>query len=233
MTKAQNQDLLVGRVVLGVGMIGMVIVLVLALLPRPSGASLKPKFRRDRAKALFATEEATAKVKVLRARVNGLVWKDDEGYVGGAVLSRVDELVRKHRLNLVSLRPQRANENGTLKQLPYVLNVDGDFAGIVNFTRDLELPTGKLAVNLLQLSASDASAEQVSATIGVLAYLDPTKPAVSRLPKPAKLPPRTSRSTELNVSTSVTPESATKRQGATGSPSATKPGQEARGSEKK
>jgi len=68
------------------------------------------------------------------------------------------------------MRPQRTNNGGDLTQVGYLINVTGPFRDVLAFATDLDDPDSKLALENLQMGASDESTDNVNGTIGIDAY---------------------------------------------------------------
>ena len=58
----------------------------------------------------------------------------------------------------------------TLDEAPFVAIVEGGFPDVLAFAHSLEGSSSKLAVNLIEFSASDAAPGHVTATFGLLGF---------------------------------------------------------------
>ena len=109
-----------------------------------------------------------------RTEVARYIWqakKTDE--IGAKSLSAITALATKHKVSLLGFRPQKASVQDSLTQLPYLIILEGDFPGVTAFLNDLENIQTKLAINMVQVSSSEANSDRVNANIGVIAYTMP------------------------------------------------------------
>jgi len=106
-----------------------------------------------------------------KAEVARYIWqvsKTDE--IGAKSLASVTGLALKHHVSLLGFRPQKSISQDNLTQLPYLIILEGDFPGVSAFLSDLENIQTKLAINMVQVSSSEANTDRVNANIGVIAY---------------------------------------------------------------
>ena len=106
-----------------------------------------------------------------KADVARYIWqvkKTDE--IGAKSLAAITALAAKHKVSLLGFRPQKAYSQDGLTQLPYLIILEGEYPGVSAFLNDLENIQTKLAINMVQVSASEANTDRVNANIGVVAY---------------------------------------------------------------
>ena len=83
----------------------------------------------------------------------------------------VTSLAAKNHVQLLGFRPQKpTDEDDGFTHVPYLILLNGPFPAVQATLRDIESPTNKLAVSLVQFASSDANSDAVNATIGVVAY---------------------------------------------------------------
>ncbi len=105
-----------------------------------------------------------------RRQVAAFTWRQKQEEIGPLALASISKLVRNHGLKLITFRPQKAEQEKDLTRIPFLVALEGPYSDVVDFTKDLEMPQSKLAVNMLQLNSSDGVTDQVNATISVIAY---------------------------------------------------------------
>lgn len=139
----------------------------------------KPNANAGRAKLVSELEALTLKNREDRAKLdsgdpNGaLVWRGGAEDVTPALMKSVSGLASKRRLKLKAFRPQKPEKGDAIDRLGYVVMVEGPFAQVTGFVRELEGDQTKAGVNLVQIAAQSGSSDMVSATIGLVAYTVP------------------------------------------------------------
>lgn len=161
-------------------------------VPKPAPDRSAKATRDNERKLRLAIKEAEEKVATSNQLLATYLWSEGAAQVGPAALAKVNDIVRKHGVRLVAFRPQRATQIEGLTQLPFILSLDGPFPAVSKVVRELEQPQTRLAVNLLQVSAAEGAADQVTATVGTVAYIrTETTPRPAASPAPATAPART------------------------------------------
>lgn len=155
------------------------VALYMVLVPAPATADANKKFKRDRQKLLMDALIAKKDVEKNGAESTVRLWTIPVTEVGPAALGNVTSLARADGVQLLAFRPQKQVDSKGLTVLPFVISVQGNFSKIAKFERDLETAGNKLAVHLVQISSSDASSDDVSGTIGVTAFCQPSPPPTS------------------------------------------------------
>jgi Tfp pilus assembly protein PilO len=105
-----------------------------------------------------------------RRQVAVYTWNVKQEEIGPLALAGISKLVRNHGLKLITFRPQKAEQEKDLTRVPFLMALEGPYSDVVAFTRDLEKPQSKLALNMIQLNSADGVTDQVSAAINVVAY---------------------------------------------------------------
>jgi hypothetical protein len=103
--------------------------------------------------------------------IQGQSWTGPVETVGSTVLSYVSDLCEKHHVQLTAFRTEKSVDVAKLTEAPFVVAVEGGFPDVLAFSKSLEDPSSKLAVNLLQVGASDSGPGRVTATLGLLGFL--------------------------------------------------------------
>jgi hypothetical protein len=118
------------------------------------------------AQSRTANDAAAADLAV----VDNRTWDQSLDNLGSTVLGNLTRLAEKHKLQLSNFRTERPSGLANLSEAPFVLVVDGAFPDVLTFVQSVESPGNKLAVSLLQLSASDAVPGNVTATMGLSGF---------------------------------------------------------------
>lgn len=110
----------------------------------------------------------TATEKLIAAHT----WNDvSTDALAPAVLNYLSTLSEKNAVQLTSFRTDKTAQVATLDEAPFVAIVEGGFPDVLAFAHALEASNSKLAVNLIELSASDAAPGHVTATFGLLGFI--------------------------------------------------------------
>ncbi len=116
-------------------------------------------------------ERANAKIADDLAQIRRQSWKVSSETLGSAVLAYLSGVSEKNSVQLTGFRTEKTVDVAKLTEAPFVVVVEGGFPDVVAFARKLEDPSSKLAVNLMQISASDTGPGRVTATFGLLGFL--------------------------------------------------------------
>lgn len=135
-----------------------------------------------------AGKEAQLDQQLVNATKNGakdqesiepLLWTGQIDSVTPQVFGKITELVKKEKLKLIALRPQKPEDTMGLTQIPFGITVDGPYTNTMQLVKDLEAPETKLAVTLVQVNSADAATDHVTGTINIAAF---TKTATTVAP---------------------------------------------------
>jgi hypothetical protein len=159
-------------------------------LPKPVGPGQVERLKAEN-KVRAETAAADKRLAEALTYIGAKTWTGTDQQVSPAVLTIATQLAKAHGLNWVALRPQRLDDKTTPPQLPYQAVVEGPFPQVVAYCRDLETQNTKIAVSSVMLSASDAASDNVTANIGLVAYLNSFAPVPAPAPvkKEAKVKP--------------------------------------------
>jgi hypothetical protein len=144
------------------------------LAPRPSAEDAVRRQKDKIFQARLAAQTAEQKTALAASYVGTHAWAGSADEVSPAALTRVTSLAKSRGLNLLSFRPQRAAESAVVTQLPFLATVEGTYPSVMAFTRDLETEASRLVVTSVMISSTDASSDRVTASIGLLAFINPT-----------------------------------------------------------
>jgi Tfp pilus assembly protein PilO len=148
-------------------------------------------------------KRAKAEFDVEKSRVALRLWNGKVDNVTPAALAKLTTMSETNKVTLVSFRPQKPSDSTVLIQQPYVLTVDGPFTNVANLVNSIENSDAKLAVNQVQMAATEGESDVVTAQIALVAYLDkeeieskskvvtkPNTPLSPNTTKPLEVKPR-------------------------------------------
>lgn len=98
-------------------------------------------------------------------------WQMSQDAMAPAVLEYLTSECEKNSVQLTSFRTDKSIRVATLDEEPFVAVVEGGFPDVLALAHSLESPGSKLAVNLIELSASETAPGHVTATLGLLGFL--------------------------------------------------------------
>lgn len=136
--------------------------------PRPKKTSTRKKIdlanthseiKKLRAQAV-SDEELSAKY----------FWPGDAKLAEAQAMAMVTRVAKSHQVGLGAFRPQKSTEDSGLRRLPFSVNLEGTFTDVAKFLQELETPSNRLAVRLVQISASDGKTNHVAASLGLIAF---------------------------------------------------------------
>ena len=131
-----------------------------------SDAEITAKQQKARQGTILAQRNAqNAEEKVQQG-----TWSDTVAQMGTKVLSEVSKAAREHKVTIVALRPQRVIGASGLTSAPYAVSLTGPFPNVVAFERALEAPATKIGVSSVLMSSTAGNTNDVTATIGIVAY---------------------------------------------------------------
>ena len=145
--------------------------LVLMVWPKEDVSSLEAKIKKDTYTAELNTKHATRTIGDSKALIASETWSGSGSQVTPTLLNLVTKTAVKHAVQVSSVRPSRTIDSGDLTQLGYIMNVTGAFPDVLAFARELDKRDSRIAVENLEIGASDETTDNVIGTIGVMAYM--------------------------------------------------------------
>jgi len=158
------------NLLLGVSVVGIVVAGWYGFYRAPA-PSRTAAYGKESVRVAAATRRAQEAASSNLASVRARTWNVDLDTLGSTALNQLTVLTQKHGVQLSGFRTERAVDVATLKEAPMVANVEGKFLDVVSFVQSLEKADSKLAVNLLQVSASETAPGQVTATLGLVGFV--------------------------------------------------------------
>lgn len=137
------------------------------LRPQPVGAS---SWKHTMDDVTSRTRNANNVADSNLVDVNRRTWDVDQQNLGSRILARLNGLAEKHQLQLSNFRTEHTTSLASLTNAPFVVVVDGSYPDLLAFVNGLESSDSRLAVNMVQITASDASPGNVTATLGLVGY---------------------------------------------------------------
>lgn len=151
--------------------------LFMVFVPKPTTKGLAEKTRQDGMKIRIKTRDADDRLVAAKATVATTTWPGSGDEVAPSANTRLIAMATRRGLKLTSFRPQRTTAKTDLTVLPFIVTVEGSFPQVVEFTRDIDSPGTRLATSLVQITSANDDTDRVTATVAVMAYLRPEKPA--------------------------------------------------------
>jgi len=98
-------------------------------------------------------------------------WREGAATIGSAVLNSLAKLADSSHVQLGAFRTDKVVQASLVQKVPFIAVVEGAFTDVMGFVAKVERPDSKLAVNLLQIASSDSKGGNVTATLGIVAFL--------------------------------------------------------------
>ena len=98
-------------------------------------------------------------------------WSEGAATIGSSVLNSLAKLADSSHVQLGGFRTDKAVQASLIQQVPFIAVVEGAFPDVMGFVARVERPESKLALNLLQIASSDSKSGNVTATLGIVAFL--------------------------------------------------------------
>ena len=158
------------------GVMGVAVALLLGLIiflvvvPRPT---VKIATSSGPDPAIAAITKDNKDLAAVHAEIDSHIWNEDPDDIAPQALKIFTDLATKNKITVTSFRPQKEMPADPLQMLPFFAAVQGEFPDMARFTKALQT-NPKLALSLLQIASADASTDKVTASIGLVAYIDPS-----------------------------------------------------------
>jgi hypothetical protein len=143
----------------------------LALWPAPNIEAQSKVLKNNMFKAVLATKKAQTSTLEQQKVALTQTWSGSGNEIGPTAYQNINKIATALNVKIEGFRAQRVTDAGDVSQIPFVLNAEGSFVNVLEFVHKIETTPTKLAVEMLQLGASDESSDQVTATIGLEAYV--------------------------------------------------------------
>lgn len=144
--------------------------LFMVFVPPPSVAGLS-KGKAPRLQTVTREiSSAKARTHEANSQIAPLVWTGNTETISGTVLEQLTSLARQRSLSLSAFRPQRTVDVGGVTEMPFTVQVSGDYNGVHAVMASLDAPGSKLVLRSAQISSA-ATGSGVTATLGLSAYI--------------------------------------------------------------
>ena len=160
---------------------------VMLFVPKPSTAGLARGKEMSRKKLESEIAQAKERTKEATAAAKARLWQGTPDAVTASVLAQLTGEANRRRLQIGAFRPQKPNAVAGLTELPFSVLISGPYPAIRAFAATLDGAGSKTALRSLQIAGADGASSQVTATLGISAYIPasltlpatPTAPATS------------------------------------------------------
>jgi hypothetical protein len=159
------------KLAMGLALLAMAVALIfLIFIPKPTTKGLASKQFNAENAVLKEISEAHKSYLASEKEVQTQTWKGGLEQVGPGALQAINALAAKHKVKLSGFRPERTTQYAGLDLVPFSVTAEGSYLDVLGLVKAIEDPANKLAVDLVQVSSSEANGDQVTATIGLTAY---------------------------------------------------------------
>jgi len=167
----QRDEVLPSAIVLASIIIMTGTLLFQLLAPKPSSDLINrghPSIRRHTIGDIAA---AKARAAQTTAAIMPRLWQGDPDSVSAAVLAQLTAQTTQRSLKLGAFRPQRSVVLSGITELPYSVQITGPYAGIHGVLESIDGTGSKIVLHSVQIAASEEQSNEVSATLGLSAYI--------------------------------------------------------------
>jgi len=158
-----------------IAIIGSMVLLVVTLgcifLPAPKPKMTSGQVLKQKTIIESDIRRAEESVQTAKGQVARYTWQGSPQEVAPTIFARVTAISQERKLTLSAIRPAKTADVSGLVQLPFQVAVSGHFPDVAAMFREMETPTEKLSVDLVQITAGETGTDQVVATIGASAFL--------------------------------------------------------------
>ncbi|MBS1706509.1 MAG: type 4a pilus biogenesis protein PilO [Armatimonadetes bacterium] len=143
--------------------------------PVPTSAKIIQTKFNEQTKILDETKKVRDQIAERRAVVEKFVWKLPEDQISSKSLDIVTTNALERGLKVVSFRPQRTDNMGSLSAVSALVTLEGPFTNVMAFADSLGTEETRLAVKTIQVNAADEKTGYVTASVGIVAYKETEK----------------------------------------------------------
>lgn len=156
----------------GVGVVALAAVLIGdSLVPKPRPKLGPAALARQEAKLIETRAQTQKDFVAEKARNEARTWPGPIGAIHPAAIANLAQAAKRHRLRLVSVRPQRAESEADLTRIPYLVALEGPFPKVASFVNEFSVVQGRLALTGVQINTADPASDKVAATVTVVAFM--------------------------------------------------------------
>ena len=99
------------------------------------------------------------------------LWEGNSDTVAVSVLGVLAKATTANSLKLGAFRPQRSQPLACIIELPYTVQITGQYPGIRALMRTLDSKDSKIVLRSIQISSSGEATHEVTASLGLSAYI--------------------------------------------------------------
>lgn len=99
------------------------------------------------------------------------LWEGNSDTVAASVLGILTKATTAQSLKLSAFRPQRPQDLTNITELPYSVQISGQYPGIRAVLQTLDSKDSKVAIRSVQISSSGEASHEVSATLNLSVYV--------------------------------------------------------------
>lgn len=141
------------------------------LAPKQTVKGLADKNRRNQLQVQKQIDDAKEASARATEEAKLRLWTGRPERVTAEVLAYVTGQTNANKLKLGAFRPQRTVLLEGAAELPFSVQVSGNFPAVRAFLSALDTPKGRLALRSIQLAGADAASSNVTATLSLSAYV--------------------------------------------------------------
>ncbi len=141
-------------------------------VPMPTMVQASKRHRAEEVKMKSEIQGFKAEILRLHKSISEDVWGSSPDEIGANVMAVVDKASHESFVKMQAIRPQKPVSVAGVTRFSYLVVMEGNYPGVLDFLRRVEKKGTKLAVSSVQLSGADGATDNVTATIGVAAFIE-------------------------------------------------------------
>lgn len=102
-------------------------------------------------------------------------WDGEPNEIGGKMLGKLTTIANTGHVQLSGFRTDKVSFSHGLRVVPALATVEGSLPDVTKFLEAVEKPDSKIAVDMLQIGASEGGPGKVTATVSMLAFAKEAK----------------------------------------------------------
>lgn len=146
----------------------VVALVVLLAVPKPLYRDDSASKQRSIARSI---ETAKSQTQDTAHWLRPKLWLGNPDLVSSGVLGALTQYSNQGMLKLSAFRPQKGQILSGMTEMPFSVQLSGSYAGVRHVLTALDAPASKIVLRSAQINATDQGDTEVTAIIGVSAYV--------------------------------------------------------------
>ena len=142
------------------------------LVPKPGAAHGAKTWGSTRRRIADSIADTKMQRRRASAAIRPRLWHSDPESVTATILNQLTLQTAAHSLKLTAFRPERTARFEGMTELRFSAQVAGPYAGVRAVMHSLDAHGSKIALRSAQLGLSQSAGDEVTATLGLSAFVE-------------------------------------------------------------